>query len=79
MHLLVWTDGFNHIETRHIRETDVSNRQAELAPERMFNSLSARNSGTHTITIVLKNYLEGIGDASLILNEEDLILLLLAF
>lgn len=71
MHLFVWTDGFNYIEAGHIRETDVGNREAKLASERLFDSVVSRENGRHVITLVLENYLEGIGDAPLVLDDED--------
>src|SRR5215213_10540721 len=79
MHLqLMPADGFNHIETRHIRKTDVSNRQAELTSKRLLDSVMSGDSDRHTITVVLKNHLEGIGDAPLILDNEDCRLLFVA-
>ena len=67
-------DGFNHIETRHIWKTDVSNGQAKLASERLLDSVASRDSDGHTITVVLEDHPECIGDASLILDDEHLLL-----
>src|SRR6185503_16361243 len=79
MHLqFLPADGFNHVQARHVGETDIGNRQAELAAQRFLNSVSSGGSERHAITVVLKNHLESIGNAPLILNDEDFVLLFVA-
>ena len=71
-------NGFYHIETRHIGETDVGDRQTELASQSLLNSVLPGDGAGNTITVVLENHLEGIGYAPLIFNDEDFTLLFLA-
>ena len=56
-----------------------AHRRDHAAAERLLDSLSSGDGGTHTITVVLKNHLESIGDTPLVLDDEDFTLLLLAF
>lgn len=64
-------DGVNDIETCHVRQTDVSDRQTEIASMCRLDSVPTRQRYRHTITSILKNYPERIGDTLFILDDED--------
>ncbi len=67
----VAADGLDDIETCHVRQTDVSDRQAEIASVCRLDPVPPRQRYRHTITSILKNYPERIGDTLFILDDED--------